>query len=52
MTVDTEGLKWPLHEALEIGTRGLSNEALAEEVVIDLHSGVVALITMATAEAH
>ena len=48
--VDTEGLKWPLHEPLEIGTRGLSNEALAEEVVIDLHSGIVALITMATAE--
>ncbi|MHB8995657.1 MAG: thiamine diphosphokinase [Armatimonadota bacterium] len=51
VTVDTEGFKWPLHEPLEIGTRGLSNEALAEEVVIDLHSGVVALITMATAEA-
>jgi thiamine pyrophosphokinase len=51
VTVDTEGLKWPLHEPLEVGTRGLSNEALSEEVVIDLHSGVVALITMATAEA-
>lgn len=49
--VHTEGLKWPLHEPLEIGTRGLSNEALEDEVVIDLHSGIVALITMAPAEA-
>ncbi|HEX2973154.1 MAG TPA: thiamine diphosphokinase [Tepidisphaeraceae bacterium] len=50
VTLDTEGLKWPLHGPLEVGTRGLSNEALESEVVIDLHSGVVALITMAPAE--
>jgi thiamine pyrophosphokinase len=50
VTLDTKGLKWPLHGPLEVGTRGLSNEALESEVVIDLHSGVVALITMAPAE--
>lgn len=45
VTLDTEGLRWPLHGALEQGTRGLSNEATAEEVFIDLHSGLLAVIT-------
>ena len=44
VTLDTEGLKWPLHEHLEVGTRGLSNEATAAEVVVRVHSGLVAVI--------
>jgi thiamine pyrophosphokinase len=51
VTLDTEGLKWPLRGPLEVGTRGLSNEAVSEQIVIDLHSGVVALITLAPVEA-
>jgi len=30
-----------------MGTRGLSNEAVAEEIVVDVHSGLVAVITPA-----
>ncbi|MCE5239579.1 thiamine diphosphokinase [bacterium] len=47
VTLDTEGLRWPLHGPLEMGTRGLSNEAVAEEIVVDVHSGLVAVITPA-----
>ena len=42
--LDTDGLKWPLHEALEIGTRGLSNEAAGETVRIEVHEGMVAVL--------
>ncbi|MEI6500771.1 MAG: thiamine diphosphokinase [Armatimonadota bacterium] len=45
VTLDTEGLKWPLHGPLEPGTRGLSNEAVAEEVVVDVRTGMVAVMT-------
>lgn len=44
VTLDTEGLKWPLHEPLERGTRGLSNEVEGEQVVIDVHTGMVAVV--------
>lgn len=44
-TLDTEGLKWPLHGALEPGTRGLSNEAVGDEVVVEVHTGMVAVVT-------
>ena len=47
VTLDTEGLRWPLHGPFEMGTRGLSNEAVAEEIVVDVHSGLVAVITPA-----
>lgn len=50
VTLDTEGLKWPLDGLLEVGTRGLSNEAVSGEVVIDVHSGAVALIVLAPVE--
>lgn len=46
--LDTEGLKWPLHGSLEVGTRGLSNESAAETVKIEVHEGMVALITPTT----
>jgi len=45
VTLDTEGLKWPLHGPLEPGTRGLSNEAIGDEVVVDVHTGMVAVVT-------
>lgn len=45
VTLDTEGLKWPLHGPLELGTRGLSNEAVGEEVVVTVHTGMVAVVT-------
>lgn len=45
VTLDTEGLKWPLHGPLEPGTRGLSNEAVGDEVVVDVHTGMVAVVT-------
>jgi thiamine pyrophosphokinase len=44
VVLDTEGLKWPLHEPLELGTRGLSNEATADEIVVDVRSGWVAVV--------
>ena len=44
-TLDTTGLKWPLHGPLEAGTRGLSNAAVGGEVVVDVHTGLVAVIT-------
>ena len=44
VTLDTEGLRWPLHGALEMGTRGLSNEAEANTVVLDVTAGMVAVI--------
>lgn len=50
VTLDTEGLLWPLHGALEQGTRGLSNEAETEWVQIILHSGLLAIITEARAD--
>jgi len=42
--IRTEGLQWELDEPLELGTRGLSNRALAEEITIDVTEGLVALI--------
>lgn len=45
VTLDTAGLRWPLHGPLEMGTRGLSNEAGGDEVVVDVKSGLVAVIT-------
>lgn len=45
VTLDTEGLKWPLHGPLEPGTRGLSNEAATDAVVVDVHTGMVAMVT-------
>jgi thiamine pyrophosphokinase len=44
VVLDTEGLRWPLHGPFEMGTRGLSNEADGETVVLDVHSGMVAVI--------
>lgn len=42
--IRTEGLQWELNEPLELGTRGLSNRALAGEITIDVTAGLVALI--------
>lgn len=47
VTVSTTGLRWPLHEPLEIGTRGLSNEAIGDEVVIEADGGLVAVVLLA-----
>jgi thiamine pyrophosphokinase len=44
VTLDTLGLRWPLHGPLEIGSRGLSNEPTADEVFVDLHTGLIAVI--------
>lgn len=40
--VSIEGTRWPLHrEPLHRGTtRGISNEAIGDSVVVDVHSGV------------
>lgn len=48
VTLDTEGLKWPLRGPLEVGTRGLSNESAADTVRIDVREGMVAVITATT----
>lgn len=44
--LDTEGLKWPLHGPLEVGTRGLSNEPSGETVRIEVHEGMVAVMVV------
>lgn len=44
VVVDTYGLEWPLHGPLEVGTRGLSNEAIDDEVIIEVRAGLVAVI--------
>ncbi len=44
--VATEGLRWPLHGALEMGTRGLSNEAEAQEIAVQVRRGIVAVILL------
>jgi len=44
VSLDTEGLRWPLHGAFDMGTRGLSNEATGVEVVVDVRAGLVAVI--------
>lgn len=45
VTLHTEGLRWPLNGPLEQGTRGISNVAVSDQVLIDLQSGLLAVIT-------
>ena len=42
----THGLQWELSEALELGTRGLSNRATGEQVEIDVTRGAVAVVIL------
>ena len=44
--VVTVGLQWPLSGPLEPGSRGLSNRVTGDEVIVDVQSGAVALITL------
>ncbi|MBS1270915.1 MAG: Thiamine pyrophosphokinase [Candidatus Marinimicrobia bacterium] len=42
--VTTKGLEYPLeNETLEIGTRGVSNRATADEITVSLQSGILLL---------
>jgi len=46
VVVHTEGLKWRLNGPLEPGSRGLSNEAVSEEVTLDVATGLVAVVVV------
>lgn len=46
VVVRTEGLKWPLAGPLEPGTRGLSNQAERDETVVEVASGLVAVMVV------
>lgn len=46
VTLDTHGLKWPIHGPLEVGTRGLSNEVAGEQPEVEVHTGVVAVVLL------
>lgn len=50
VSVVTRGLKWPLRGPLEMGTRGLSNRVVAEEVVIEVRSGTLAVVLLNDAD--
>jgi thiamine pyrophosphokinase len=44
VSVFTEGLRWPLAEPLAPGTRGLSNIAVSDRVVLEVTGGLVAVL--------
>lgn len=46
VTVRTAGLRWPLDGPLPPGTRSLSNQAVADEVVVEVMSGLVAVVVV------
>lgn len=44
--VTTQGLRWPLDELVEYGSRGLSNEVLTEDAAIEVTGGPVAVVAI------
>lgn len=42
--IATEGLRWPVQGPLEIGTRGLSNEACGGEMTVEVRAGMIAVV--------
>ena len=49
--ITTYGLRWPLDEVVEPGSRGLSNEVVVSNASIDVAGGSVIVVALTTGQA-